>query len=71
MGEGKVYFFTGLDLGQAQDFTAVAVLERSTGSDPAAPGRLVNQFAVRHAFPWAPRTPRFLLNWLNSSRRPR
>jgi hypothetical protein len=48
MNETRVSYFTGLDLGQAQDFTAVAVLERTTGPDPAAPGRLVNQYAVRH-----------------------
>jgi hypothetical protein len=48
MNETKGSYFTGLDLGQAQDFTAVAVLERTTGPDPAAPGRLVNQYAVRH-----------------------
>jgi hypothetical protein len=44
----KVDYFTGLDLGQARDFTAVAVLERRTLPDPQAPGRAVGHYAVRH-----------------------
>jgi hypothetical protein len=44
----KLDYFTGLDLGQARDFTALAVLERTTVPDPQAPGRMVGHYAVRH-----------------------
>jgi hypothetical protein len=44
----KVDYFTGLDLGQARDFTALAVLERRTLPDVQAPSRLVGHYAVRH-----------------------
>ena len=40
----------GLDLGQAADYTALAVLERSWRRDPA--GRSVSHFAVRHLRRW-------------------
>jgi hypothetical protein len=39
-----VDYFSGLDLGQARDFTALAVVERST---PRLPGA-VSHYAVRH-----------------------
>ncbi len=41
-------YFVGLDLGQTQEFTALAVLERATAPDPEADGRQVNHYAVRH-----------------------
>jgi hypothetical protein len=44
----KLEYFTGLDLGQARDFTAVAVLERTTIPDPQTPSRSVGHYAVRH-----------------------
>ncbi len=44
----KPTYFTGLDLGQTQEFTAVAVLEKTRVADPEAPGRHVNHYAVRH-----------------------
>jgi threonine dehydrogenase-like Zn-dependent dehydrogenase len=44
----KPAYVVGLDLGQASDFTALAVLERTVGPDPAREGKTVNHFAVRH-----------------------
>jgi hypothetical protein len=44
----KLDYFTGLDLGQARDFTALAVLERRTVPDPQRPGHAVGHYAVRH-----------------------
>jgi hypothetical protein len=37
MDNDDVKYFTGLDLGQAAEFTGLAVLERTTGPDPEAP----------------------------------
>jgi hypothetical protein len=45
-------YFTGLDLGQTQDFTALAVAERTTVSDPAREGQTVFHFAIRHLHRW-------------------
>lgn len=39
-------YVSGLDLGQARDFSALAVLERTTRSDPT--NRTVAHYAVRH-----------------------
>jgi hypothetical protein len=41
-------YFTGLDLGQTSDYTALAVLARSARPHPADPARLLNHYAVRH-----------------------
>ena len=41
-------YFTGLDLGQATEFTALAVLERTIGPSPAQSGRDVKRYGVRH-----------------------
>jgi hypothetical protein len=41
-------YFVGLDLGQAQEYTAVAALERWRELDPEGSGRQVNFFAVRY-----------------------
>jgi hypothetical protein len=41
-------YFLGLDLGQTQEFTALAVLERTTVPDSDAGVRSVNHYAVRH-----------------------
>jgi hypothetical protein len=41
-------YYTGLDLGQRQDFSALAVLERSFGPDAEHPERAVGHYAVRH-----------------------
>jgi hypothetical protein len=43
-----IKYFTGLDLGQAKDYTAVAVLERTTLPDPKWAGRKLHHYAVRH-----------------------
>jgi hypothetical protein len=40
--------FVGLDLGQSQDFTALAVLERTKVPDRRREDRLVCHYAVRH-----------------------
>jgi hypothetical protein len=51
MGEGVAYY-SGLDLGQTQDYTALAVAERSSRPNPARPGEEVYSFAVRHLHRW-------------------
>jgi hypothetical protein len=43
-----IKYFTGLDLGQAKDYTAVAVLERTAVPDPKREGRTLRHYAVRH-----------------------
>jgi hypothetical protein len=51
-------YFGGLDLGQMQDYTAFAVLERVEVEEcePGAPRRRVRRFAVRHLQRWPLRT---------------
>jgi hypothetical protein len=44
----KVWFFSGLDLGCAQDCTALAVLERTLAADPEQGDREAARYAVRH-----------------------
>jgi hypothetical protein len=41
-------YFAGLDLGQAGQYTALAVLERTMGPDPENPGAEVAHYALRH-----------------------
>jgi len=44
----------GLSLGRAQDFTALAALERADSSGPADAGRADRSYAVRHLRRWPP-----------------
>jgi hypothetical protein len=53
----EVHYFPGLDLGQAQEVTALAVLMRTKKPDPQKPGRLVRHYAVRHLERFPPGTP--------------
>jgi hypothetical protein len=46
--ESQIRFVSGLDLGQAQDFTALAVLEQTTLPDLEKPNQKVHHYAVRH-----------------------
>jgi hypothetical protein len=48
MIEAKKWYFSGLDLGQAQDFTALAVIEKSLLADPERPRTKIGYYAVRH-----------------------
>ncbi|HZU37926.1 MAG TPA: hypothetical protein VFA18_18535 [Gemmataceae bacterium] len=41
-------FIAGLDLGQAKDPTALAILERSEAADPGRPERSVHHYVCRH-----------------------
>jgi hypothetical protein len=52
-----VKYFTGLDLGQAAEFTGLAVLERTTVPDADEPGRTQKHYAVRHLERFPPGTP--------------
>jgi hypothetical protein len=53
----EVHYFAGLDLGQAQEVTALAVLMRTKEPDPQKRGRLVRHYAVRHLERFPPGTP--------------
>ena len=48
----KAEFFVGLDLGQAQDPSALAVLERSTAPDPADATCDLTHYAIPHLERW-------------------
>jgi hypothetical protein len=50
-------YILGLDLGQAQDYTALAVLERTRLPDPARLPETVSHYAVRHLKRWQLGTP--------------
>lgn len=52
----NIAYFAGLDLGQSQDFTALAILERTRHTDPVDPETNVKHYAVRHLQRWAPGT---------------
>ena len=45
-------FYSGLDLGQSQDHTALAVVERATVPDPERAGQTAYRFDVRHLHRW-------------------
>ena len=51
-----IKYFTGLDLGQAAELTALAVVEKSTGPDPDDPSRKAKSYAVRHLERFVPGT---------------
>ena len=53
----KPAFFTGLDLGQQQDPSALVVVERGTMPNPDKPGATQYTFDVRHLHRWPLRTP--------------
>src|SRR5262249_28642687 len=57
MVSDRIRYITGLDLGQVVEFTALAVLEQTTGPDPEDPGRNVKRYAVRHLERFALGTP--------------
>ena len=44
----------GLELGQAQDYTALAVVERAETDDPGAPDGIHRMHAVRYLRRWPP-----------------
>jgi hypothetical protein len=52
-----VRYFTGVDLGQTQDFTALAVLERCKRQAAGISERRANHYAVRHLERFALGTP--------------
>ncbi len=52
-----VTYFSGLDLGQQRDYTALAVAERTSLPDPERPDRTVFHFALRHFQRWPLGTP--------------
>jgi hypothetical protein len=50
-------YLIGLDLGQAQDYSALCVVERTHGPDVNEPARAVNHYGVRHLHRWQLGTP--------------
>lgn len=50
-------YFTGLDLGQQADFSALVVVERHTIPDPEQKQKTTYQFDVRHLHRWPLKTP--------------
>jgi hypothetical protein len=57
MANDCINYISGLDLGQAAELTALAVLEQTTGPDPHRPRQHVKQYAVRHLERFEPGTP--------------
>lgn len=55
--DAKPTFFTGLDLGQAADFSALVVVERHTIPNLARPTGTQYAFDVRHLHRWPLKTP--------------
>lgn len=53
----NIQFFTGLDLGQARDFSAVAVLEKTYIPVPGKPYTTIGHYAVRLMERFSPGTP--------------
>jgi hypothetical protein len=53
----RPWFIVGLDLGQATDYTALAVVERTFKTDPADPNWRISDYAVRHLHRWKLGTP--------------
>jgi hypothetical protein len=49
-------YLIGLDLGQASEFTALAVVERTWKAPPDHPERLVSHYAIRHLKRWPVQT---------------
>ena len=49
---GPPQYVTGLDLGQAADFSALVVVEWSDREDPEVGGEYLRQFDVRHLRRW-------------------
>ena len=45
-------YYSGLDLGQIQDYSALAVVERTEHPDPNNPKKTLYHFAVRHLHRW-------------------
>jgi hypothetical protein len=50
-------FFSGLDLGQQADFSALVVVERRTVPNPDKPQKTQYAFDVRHLHRWLLKTP--------------
>jgi hypothetical protein len=63
--DSRIRYISGLDLGQAQDFTALAVLEQTEHHDAEKPGQKVRHYAVRHLerFHSGRPTPRSAPDW--------
>ena len=57
MTNGKIRYISGLDLGRAAEFTALAVLEQTTEPDPDRPNQKVKHYALRHLERFALGTP--------------
>ena len=53
----RPWFVVGLDLGQAADYTALCVAERTFVPDPADPKKWVSSYGVRHLRRWPLTTP--------------
>lgn len=51
------FYFSGLDLGQLSDYSALVTLEQTTRPDPDNPGKSLNHFDVRHIHRWKLQTP--------------
>ena len=64
--DSRVECFSGLDLGQAQEFSAFAIVERTTAPDRDASGWPRRSFAVRHLQRFPLGTPYPEIGWLLS-----
>jgi hypothetical protein len=48
----ETHYYSGLDLGQMQDYSALAVVERTEHPDPSNAKKTLYHFAVRHLHRW-------------------
>ncbi len=49
-GPAPVMYIASLDLGQASDYTALSVVERTPLPDPGDPACEIREYGVRHLF---------------------
>jgi hypothetical protein len=53
----RPFYILGLDLGQAADYTALAIAEKTTLDDAGQKGQPVTHYGIRHLQRWALGTP--------------
>jgi len=72
VSKASPFYISGLDLAQAQDHAALAVLERTSIPDPAREGKTLRLYAVRHLkrYPLGLSYPRLVASLVETFARP-